>query len=109
MAVLAAVAATTVSRFDGGVAARLPDETVIRAVVEAADAATMYAAWQSMSQSGVDRGAMPAELEVQRAVGSLSRIAALLWGVAAAGAVAASGGGLACLARRSTVTGGVSG
>jgi hypothetical protein len=104
VAALALVAAATVSRFDGGAAARLPDERLIRAVIEAADATTIHAAWQSMSQSGVDRGAMPDELQVQRAVGALSRIAAFLWGLAAVAALAAMGGGLACLASRSPAT-----
>ena len=96
VAVVAALAAGLVSRFDGGAAARLPDERLIRSVIESADAKTIHAAWRSIKRSGVDRGTMPDELQVQRAAGSLGRIAGFLWSLAAAGVGAAAGGGLAC-------------
>jgi hypothetical protein len=64
-------------------------------VIEASDAATIHAAWRSLRQASVDRGAMPAELLVQRAAGSASRIAILLWAVAALAGLAALGGAVA--------------
>jgi hypothetical protein len=96
VAVAAAIAAALVGSFDGGASVRLPDEQVIRRVIEASDAATIHAAWRSLRQSSVDRGAMPAELLVQRAAGSAGRIAMLLWAVAAlAGLAALAGAGAA--------------
>lgn len=95
VAAAAAVAAVVVGSFDGGASVRLPDEQVIRQVIEASDAATIHAAWRSLRQASVDRGAMPAELLVQRAAGSASRIAILLWAVAALAGLAALGGAVA--------------
>jgi len=102
VAVAAAIAALLIGSFDGGASVRLPDEQVIRRVIEASDAATIHAAWRSLRQSSVDRGAMPAEVLVQRAAGSASRIALLLWAVAALAGLAAVAG-LAALARAGAV------
>jgi hypothetical protein len=95
VAAAAAIAAGLIGSFDGGAARRLPSERVIREVIESSDAATIHAAWRSLRQSSVDRGAMPAELLVQRAAGSASRIAKLLWAVATLAGLVALGGAVA--------------
>jgi len=100
LALVAGLAAAIVGSFDGGASQWLPGDEVIREVIESADVATIYAAWQAMRTAGVDRGAIPAEARVQRSAGSTARVAGLLWALAAAGGVAAAGGGIACLRPR---------
>jgi len=83
----------------------LPAEAVIRAAVESVDAATAYRAWQAMRASGVDRGTLPEEMRYRRAAGAANRIAAVLWTVAAAGGIAAIGGGVGWLVGRRSAAG----
>ena len=71
------------------------------AAVESVDAATAYQAWQAMRVSGVNRGTLPEELRLQQATTAAGRIAAVLWTVAAIGAIAAAAGGLGWLVARS--------
>jgi hypothetical protein len=102
VAAAAASAAGLVGSFDGGASVRLPDERFIRQAIEAADAATIHAAWRAIRRSSVDRGAVPVELLVQRAASSAGRIAILLWAVAALGGLAALGGAVAAMRQRAT-------
>lgn len=100
-AVVAAVAglfAGLLSRLDGGASQRLPDERVIRAAVESADAATLHQAWLALKRSGVNRGAVQDEMLVNQRVDSYNRLSLLLWCVAAIGVLAAGAGGIATLA-----------
>lgn len=101
IAVIAAVAAGLLSRFDGGASRRLPDETVIRAAVESADPVMIHKAWLAVKKSGVDRGAVAEEMLVRQAADSVGRVAMLLWAVAAMGAMAAVAGSIATLVKSS--------
>ena len=99
-AVAGAIAASLLSRFDGGASQRLPDQAVIRAAIDSADVGTVYKAWLAVKRSGVDRGAIADEVFVQRAARSVGGVAMLLWGVAAVGALIAAAGGIASLQRQ---------
>ncbi len=99
VAASAALVATVLSQFDGGASQKLPDERLIRAAVESADAATLHKAWLAVKRSGVDRGAVAEELDVKKAADSVGRVALLFWSVAACGVVAAIAGGIASLVR----------
>lgn len=83
----------------------LPDEAAIRAAVESIDAATAYQAWQAMRASGVDRGTLPEEMRFRQAAGAASRIAAVLWTLAAAGAMAVAAGGVGWVVGRRSAAG----
>lgn len=101
VAAAAAVAAFVVPRFMAP-PRLVPDESAIRAAIDAVDAATIYKAWQAMRGSGIDRGALPEELRLQQAAGSTSRVVMLLWGIAAVTALAAAvAGGLSLAGSRS--------
>ncbi len=100
IAAVASLAAGILSQFDGGASQRLPDERLIRAAVESADAATVHKAWIAVKRSGVDRGAIAEESLVQRAANTASRVALLMWTVAAGGALAAIGGAIASVRSR---------
>jgi hypothetical protein len=97
IAVIAALAASLLSRFDGGASQRLPDEHVIRAAVESADAVMIHKAWQAVKRSGVDRGAVAEEMLVRQAADSVGRVAMLLWSVSALGVMAAIAGSIVTL------------
>lgn len=99
VAIVATVAAGFFSSADGGASQRLPDERVIRAAVESADAATLHQAWLAVKRSGVNRGAVQEEVLVKQRVESYGRLALLLWCVAAVGLLAALAGGIAHLTR----------
>ncbi len=79
----------------------VPDASAIRAAVDAVDAATIHKAWQAMRASGIDRGALPEELRFQQAAGSASRIAMLLWAIAAVAAAGAVAAGISAVGHRS--------
>jgi len=100
VATMAAAAAWLVPHRLAGLRPALPDDALIRAAVESVDAATAYRAWQAMRASGVDRGTLPEELRLQQATTAAGRIAAVLWTVAAIGAIAAAAGGLGWLVVR---------
>jgi hypothetical protein len=99
VAVGAAFAAWLLASFDGGVSRHLPDDRGIREAFESADAVQIYKAWSALKRSGVDRGAMPAELFLRRVSDSVGRVVLFLWVVAAAGCLAALGGGIASVSR----------
>jgi hypothetical protein len=107
-AVVGAVVAGLLSRFDGGASQRLPDEAMIRTAIDAADVVPIYKAWLAVKESGVDRGAVPEEIFVQHVARSVGGVAMLIWMVAGVGAMAAIAGGLACL-RPQRGTGGPAG
>jgi hypothetical protein len=100
----AAVAATAAAAAwllgSGGIAAasRLPNADAIRAAVDAADAATIYKAWQAMRFSGVDRGALPEELRLQRLAGVALGISRMLWAIATLAGLVAAATAILCLA-----------
>jgi hypothetical protein len=97
VASLATLAAILLPRLLGSGPQQLPDEAMIRAAIESVDAATVYQAWQAVRVSGVDRGTLPEESQVQRAAGAADRIAAVFWTIAAAGGLAAVVGAAGCL------------
>jgi hypothetical protein len=97
IAVIAALGAGLLSRFDGGASRRLPDEQVIRAAVESADPVMIHKAWLAAKQSGVDRGAVAEEMLVRQAADSVGRVAMLFWAVSALGVMAAIAGGTVSL------------
>jgi len=72
----------------------LPDDAMIRSAVQAADPATIHKAWLGLRAAGVDRGAIPEELRVQRATRVAGRIRGMLWGVAMVGLALAVAGAL---------------
>jgi hypothetical protein len=84
----------------GGMAAafRLPDAEAIRAAVDSADPATIYKAWQAMRFSGVDRGALPEELRLQRLAGVAVGISRMLWAIATLAGLVAAAAAILCLA-----------
>lgn len=86
--------------------ALLPDATMIRAAVDAADAMTIYKAWQAMRLSGVDRGPLPQEVRLQREVTMAAGVGGMLWIVSALGAAVAIAAGIACLSGPRAVAGG---
>jgi hypothetical protein len=97
VASLATLAAFLIPRLLGGGPQQLPDEVMIRAAIESVDAATVYQAWQAVRASGVDRGTLPEESQLQRAAGAAARIAAVFWTIAAVGGLAAVAGAAGCL------------
>jgi hypothetical protein len=101
IAVIAALAAGLLSRFDGWASQRLPDEHVIRAAVASADPAMIHKAWLAVKRSGVDRGAVAEEMLVRQAADSVGRVAMLLWAVSAMGVVAAIAGSIVTLLKPS--------
>jgi len=100
VAMMAGAAAMLVPHRLAGPQPALPDDAIIRAAVESVDAATAYRAWQAMRASGIDRGTLPEELRLQQSATAAGRIAAVLWTVAAGGAIAATIGGLVWLVSR---------
>lgn len=103
-AAVAATAALAASLLGDGIAlgrVLLPDATMIRTAVDSADATTIYKAWMGMRSAGVDRGAIPEEIRVQRAAGVAGQVRGMLWIMAAAAAVVSVAAGIA-----SVVTGG---
>lgn len=96
-AVLAAAAATIIGARARARPALLPDASMIRAAIDATDAATIHKAWQAMKFSGVDRGTLPEEARLQRMAGMATRVGGLLWLVSAIGAAVAVAAGITCL------------
>jgi hypothetical protein len=79
-----------------GMAPRPPVEAaMIRAGVAAASNADIYKAWNILARSGVSRPTMPDEERIMQVARSAQAAATVLWGVAALGAAAAIGGGVA--------------
>jgi len=97
IAIVAAAAALLVPRLEIGGPALIPDEAMIRAVVESSDLPTILQVWAGLRDSGVDRGAMPEELRLQRAAGMAGWISGLCWAVSGLGGLVAVGSGIACL------------
>lgn len=95
--VVAAAAALLVPRLEIGGPALIPDEAMIRAVVESSDLQTILQVWAGLRDSGVDRGAMPEELRLQRVAGMAGWISGLCWAVGGLGGLLALASGLACL------------
>ena len=79
-----------------GMAPRPPvDAAMIRAGAAAASNADIYKAWNILARSGVSRPTMPDEERIMQVARSAQAAATVLWGVAALGAAAAIGGGVA--------------
>ncbi len=95
IAVVAAAAAFLVPRLEIGGPALIPDEAMIRAVVESSDLPTILQVWAGFRDSGVDRGAMPEELRLQRVAGLAGWISGLCWAVSGLGGVLALASGVA--------------
>lgn len=92
VAILSAGTAIAVNRYGASVAARLPDEAMIREGVGQVDSKTIYDVSKMMRRARVDRGPLPEEVHAQQTAASTDRIARFLWTVAAgAGLLAAAG------------------
>lgn len=94
VAALAALAAAGTPLLGKRSLAPIVPNDVIRATVLSADDADLYVAWRALRRSGVNRLATDDEVRRQLFARSAGSLAAILWGIAAAGAAVAVVGGV---------------
>lgn len=94
VAAVATLAAAGVPVFGGRSLPPVVPDAVIRDVVMSADDADVYRAWRAVRRSGVNRLATDDEMRRQFFARSSGNLSAILWGIAAAGAALATGGGV---------------
>lgn len=94
VAVLAALAAVNVRLIGGRWLPPAAPADVIRATVVGAADADVHQAWRALRRAGVSRMATDDEVRRQLVARSTGGLAAILWGVAAAGGALAAAGGI---------------